>query len=398
MFNLNKMKHFKILSLILCLTAVSIFSYAKNQVVKLVTEYHVNPIGMDVEKPRFSWQILSDQQDVKQSAYEIRVFESALNKTKKGKQIWSSGKVSSDKSVNVEYTGPALQSMRRAFWQVRIWDNKIKATGWSELAYWEMGVLEASSWSASWITMKNEKQADGSLPAHYYRNEFSTSKKIASARAYVTSLGIYEMYINGQKVGDQLFTPGWTSYKNRIQYQTYDVTPMLGKENAIGAIVADGWYRGNIGFKGQKGYYGDKLALLVQLTITYTDGTSKTIETNENWKSSTGPILASDIYNGESYDARLEMEGWASPSFDGAGWENATVLNHSKDILVAPQGVPVRAVEEIKPIESITTPKGEMVFDLGQNMVGWIKLKVEGNKGDKITLKFAEVLDKEGNF
>lgn len=391
-----KQVKFFLVALFLCLA--SIFLQAKNQVTKLVCEYHVNPVGIDVEKPRFSWQILSDEQNVSQTAYEIRVFESSMDKTKKGKQIWNSGKVTSDKSINIEYPGPTLNSMQRVYWQVRVWDNNSKATGWSELAYWEMGILESSSWSASWITMKNEKQADGSLPAHYYRNEFSTGKKIASARAYVTSLGNYEMYINGKKVGDQLFTPGWTSYNNRIQYQTYDVTSMLGKENAIGAIVADGWYRGNIGFKGQHAYYGDKLALIVQLHITYADGTTETIETNENWKSSTGPILASDIYNGESYDARLEMKGWASPSFDEAGWEIVAVHKHSKDILIAPQGVPVRAVEEITAIKSITTPKGELVFDLGQNMVGWIKLKVNGNKGDGITMKFAEVLDKEGNF
>lgn len=390
------MRQFKSLSFILFFSAVSIFSIAKNQVVKLITEYHVNPIGIDVEKPRFSWQIVSDQKNTLQTAYEVRVFDS--NNAKKGKQIWTSDIVGSDQSVNIEYAGPSLKSMQRAYWQVRVWDKNNKATGWSELAFWEMGILESSSWSASWITMKNEKQAEGSLPAHYYRNEFSTGKKISSARAYVTSLGIYEMYINGEKVGDELFTPGWTSYNNRIQYQTYDVTSMVGKDNAIGAIVADGWYRGNIGFKGQKGYYGDKLALLVQLQITYTDGTSETIETSENWKSSTGPILASDIYNGEAYDARLEMEGWSNLSFDDSGWENAAVLNHSKDIIIAPQGVPVKAVEEIKPIESITTPKGEMVYDLGQNMVGWVKLKLKGKKGDKITLKFAEVLDKEGNF
>lgn len=392
------MKYLKFLSLILTMSAVSVFSMAKNQVVKLVCEYHENPIGIDVEKPRFSWQLASDQQNLLQTAYEIRVFEAAANNTKKGKQIWTSGKVNSDKSVNIEYGGPSLKSMQRAYWQVRIWDNNNKATGWSDLAFWEMGLLEPTAWSASWITMKNEVKKDGSLPAHYYRNEFSVEKKIASARAYVTSLGIYELYINGNKVGDQLFTPGWTSYKNRIQYQTYDVTSMIGKENAIGAIVADGWYRGNIGFRNQRAYFGDKLGLLVQVKIDYTDGTSALIASNDQWQVTTGPVLESDIYNGETYDARLEMGDWNKPGFNAGSWTSAVPLDHSKEILIAPQGVPVRAVEEIKPIKQITTPKGEMVFDLGQNMVGWIKLKVKGNKGDKVILKFAEVLDKEGNF
>jgi alpha-L-rhamnosidase len=392
------MKHIKLLTILL-LSTISLFLNAKTQVVKLVCEYHKNPIGIDVEKPRFSWQILCDQRNSMQRAYEIRVAESVKKLHKKSQLIWASGKVESDKSVNVEYGGPALKSGQRAYWQVRVWNNKGKVTKWSEPAFWEMGIMEPESWRASWITMKDEKKVEGSLPAHYYRYEFSTLKKIALARVYVTSLGIYQLYINNKKVGDELFTPGWTSYKNRIQYQTYDVTSKLGKKNAIGAIVGDGWYRGNIGFRGGRAYYGDKLALLVQLRINYTDGTSELIVTNKNWKAKTGPILKSDIYNGELYDARLEMAGWARAGFSSEGWEKVAVLDdHSKKILVAPQGVPVKAVEEIKPIKFITTPKGEMVFDFGQNMVGWVRLKVEGEKGDRIILKFAEVLDKEGNF
>lgn len=392
------MKNLKLFLIIVLFSTISTFSFAKNQVVKLVCEYHENPITIDVEKPRFSWQILSEEKNVLQTAYEIRVADSPKNMAKKSKQLWSTGKVESDKSVNIEYGGTALKSMQRAYWQVRIWDNNGKVSAWSAPAAWEMGILESGSWTASWIAMKYEKKGEGSLPAHYYRNEFTTGKKVSSARVYVTSLGLYELYLNGKKVGDELFTPGWTSYNNRIQYQTYDVTSMLGKENAIGAIVADGWYRGNIGFKGQKGYYGNQLALLVQLKINYSDGTSETICSNQNWKSSTGPILESDIYNGEFYDARLEMEGWAKTGFSDSGWENVTVLDHSKEIIVAPQGVPVRAVETIKPIKQITTPKKEMVFDLGQNMVGWVRIKLQGKKGDKVVFKFAEVLDKDGNF
>jgi alpha-L-rhamnosidase len=392
------MKQTKLFLIILLFNVMALFLNGKTDVVKPVCEYHKNPIGIDVKKPRLSWQIRSSKKNVLQMAYEIRVAGSVNNLNKKPQLIWASGKVESGKSVNVEYGGPVLKSMQRAYWQVRVWDNKGKVTRWSKPAIWEMGILEPESWSASWITLKDEKKAKHSLPAHYYRHEFSTQKKIASARVYVTSLGIYELYINNKKVGDELFTPGWTSYKNRIQYQTYDVTTMLGKKNAIGAIVGDGWYRGYIGFSGQRAYYGDKLGLLVQLKINYADGTSELIETNENWKATTGPILKSDIYNGELYDARLEMPGWANAGFSSKGWQKVAVLDHSKEILIAPQGVPVKAVEEIKPIESITTPKGEMVFDLGQNMVGWVRLKVEGEKGDRIVLKFAEVLDKEGNF
>ncbi len=391
---------FQTIVLVVIASTLSVSVFAKTEVTKLVTEYHVNPIGIDIEQPRLSWQLISDATNVLQIAYEIRVAETKSDLSKKGKQTWNSGRVETDKSVNIEYGGAALKPMQRYYWQVRVWDNKgSKASNWSEPAFWEMGVTSAELWTASWITMPNEKEYDGSSrPAQYYRNEFAVTKKIRSARIYATSLGLYELYLNGEKVGDQLFTPGWTSYNKRLQYQTYDVTQMLQKSNAIGAILGDGWYRGNIAFRGQHSYYGDKLALLLQLKIDYTDGTSETIVSNKNWKVSNGPILESDIYNGELYDARLEMTGWNVAGFNSNSWQNAAEINHPKDILVALQGVPVKAIEEIIPIKQLTTPKGEMVFDLGQNMVGWVRLKVKGEKGDTVRLKFAEVLDKEGNF
>jgi alpha-L-rhamnosidase len=365
---------------------------------ELVCEYHTNPVGIDVQKPRLSWKIFSDQKNVLQNAYEIRVADSPANLNRKNKQIWSSGKIDSNQSVNVVYKGPELEPMQRVYWQVRIWDNQNKATKWSEPAYWEMGLTQPGLWTASWITMENEKEMEGSKPSHFLRKEFSAPKKIESARIYVSALGLYELYLNGEKVGDDLFTPGWTSYKNRIQYQTYDVTSMLNSGNTLGVILGDGWYRGNIGFRNQNNYYGDKLALIAQLHITYSDGSTETIGTDESWKATTGPVIFSDIYNGETYDARLEMPGWATTGFDDSNWGTVAKLDHPKDILIAPQGVPVKAVEEISPIEILTTPKGETVFDMGQNMVGWVRLKVKGNRGDAVTLKFAEVLDKDGNF
>ena len=370
---------------------------AKQQVVNLVTEYHKNPIGIDVEKPRLSWQIVSDQNNVKQSAYEIRVANSVKALSKKSNQIWSSGKVNSNQSVNVEYGGLALKSMQRAYWQVRIWDNNGKASMWSEPAYWETGILNSNEWKASWIAM-DEAVSEESLPVQYFRNEFKCAKKIATARVYVTSLGLYQLFINGEKVGDQLFTPGFTSYKKRLQYQAYDVTQMLQANNAIGAMVGDGWYRGNLGWSGDRAVYGDQLALLVQLHVNYTDGTSELITTNKDWKVSYGAISESDIYNGEKYDARKELPGWANEGFNESKWQDVQILDHPKNILVASNGLPVKAIEEISPIEILTTPKGETVLDLGQNMVGFVRMKVKGKKGDKVTIKFAEVLDKEGNF
>ncbi|HKJ43845.1 MAG TPA: family 78 glycoside hydrolase catalytic domain, partial [Sunxiuqinia sp.] len=371
---------------------------ATTLVTKLACEYHSNPIGIDIAKPRLSWQILSDENNLEQTAYEIRVADTPENLVKRSSLIWSSGIVKSDQSVNVTYEGPQLISMQRVYWQVRIWDNKDKVTEWSAPAYWEMGLLEPDSWKASWISMKPEKKVNDKRPCQYFRKEVLLPKKVKSARLYVTSLGLYQVFINGQKVSNDLFTPGWTSYNKRLQYQTYDVSSILQQNTTIGAILGDGWYRGTIGFNDTQNYYGNRLALLLQLQVNYTDGTSEMVTSDGEWKATTGPILASSIYDGETYDARLEMPGWDQPDFDDSMWSLVEVIDHSTDILVASQGVPVKAMEEIKPVKLIKTPKGETVFDLGQNMVGWARLKVKGNKGDKVTLKFAEVLDKEGNF
>lgn len=372
--------------------------YSKNIVTALKCDYHVNPVGIDILQPRLSWQVVADENNFMQQAYEIRVAATRDDLSSGKKLVWNSEKVSSGESVNIPYGGPAAGAMQRMWWQVRVWDAKNKATAWSEPAYWEMGLLKPDDWKASWIRYPNEPDNLVSRPAQYFRKEFSTAKKVTGAKVYVTSLGLYELRINGKKVGSDLFTPGWTSYKKRIQYQTYDVTAMLQAKNSIGAIVGDGWYRGNIGFKGQRSYYGDKSALLAQLVITYSDGTKETVVTDSSWKVTTGPILESDIYNGETYDARLELTGWDKAGYNDAKWNEAIVYDYTKSKLIAPQGVPVQAIQEISPVKLFKTPKGETVFDLGQNMVGYVRLKVKGNKGDRVVLKFAEVLDKSGNF
>ena len=388
---------FRLLKLFIILLSVStmnVSAAAKLEVKNLICEYHTDPMGIDIQKPRLSWQMLSAENNVLQTAYEIKVTDQSA----KGSEVWNSGKVNSAQSVNVACEGPALKSMQRVYWQVRIWDNNNKASAWSAPAFWEMGILEPESWKASWISMDSEKEIKSSKPCQYLRKDFSTTKKIQSARVYVTSLGLYQLFLNGKKVSTDLFTPGWTSYKNRIQYQAYDVTSMVQSKNAMGAILGDGWYRGNIGWVSQNGYYGSKLALLAQLQINYTDGTTETIGSDQSWKASNGPIIESDIYNGETYDARKAMPGWAANGFDDSQWGKVAVIDHSKKILVAPQGAVVKAIEEMKPLKMFTTPKGETVFDMGQNMVGWVRLKMQGKKGEQVTLTFAEVLDKAGNF
>ena len=387
-----------IFSLLLLISAISVSAKSALEVKQLICEFKTNPLGIDITAPRLSWQLVSNENGVSQSAYEIRVAETP-GQLGAGKALWSTGKVASSQSVNVIYQGASLQSMQRVYWQVRVWDAKGKTSPWSEPAWWEMGLLKPSDWKATWITFGGEKDEKGSKPAQYYRKEFSASKMIKSAKVYVTSLGLYQLFLNGAKVSSDLFTPGWTSYNKRLQYQTYDVTSMVKGQNALGVVVSDGWYRGNIGFSKQSNYYGKKLALLLQLKLTYADGKTETITSDNTWKvNANGPIIESDIYNGEGYDANLELTGWDKSGYDMSKWSSVANIETNKALLIAPQGVPVTAVEELKPVKLITTPKGETVYDLGQNMVGWVRIKVSGNKGDQVTLKFAEVLDKAGNF
>jgi alpha-L-rhamnosidase len=354
-------------------------------------EYKVDPVGIDVAQPRLSWQLRSAARGAVQSAYQVQV-------TRDGKMHWDTGKVASDRSVHLPYGGPALESSRRYTWRVRVWDGDGKASAWSAPARFEMGLLAPGDWKARWIEAARDLGAKASQPAPMLRGTFTVQGKVKSARAYVTSLGLYELEINGKRVSDQLFTPGWTSYDHRLQYQTHDVGPHLrAGENAIGATLGDGWYRGFLAWGDRRALYGERLALICQLRIEYEGGRVETLGTDGTWKSATGPVRASDIYNGETYDARLERPGWTGPGYDDKDWEAVRLVEPPKATLVAPAGPPVRKIEEVRPVKVLRTPAGETVFDMGQNMVGHVRLRVRGEAGRTITLRHFEVLDKAGN-
>jgi len=282
---------------------------------------------------------------------------------------------------------------------VRVWDGAGRASAWSPAASWEMGLLQAADWKASWIEPGLPEDISKSGPSPMLRREFTLVNPVERARLYVTSRGLYEVELNGRRVGDAVLTPGWTSYGKRIQYQTYDVTAQLQKgKNAVGVALGNGWYRGNLAWSDKRNIYGERLAVLAQIVVTYRGGKQEVIGTDAAWKAATGPVLMSEIYHGETYDARLEKAGWSAPGYADAGWTNVKVADYPKDNLVAPAGPPVRRIEEIKPVKTLRTPGGDTVVDMGQNLVGWVRLKVQGPAGTTVKLRHAEVLDKAGNF
>lgn len=368
--------------------------FAQTHIGHLQTENKTHPIGVDATLPRFSWELTGDQRDLMQKAYEIIVFPAANHK----QPVWRSGKILSAASVWVPYGGSPLQSNTKYDWQVTVWDNQHADAVTSEMAGFQMGFLHASDWKAKWIT-PGYREDSILRPSPLFRKTFQSKKQILSATAYITAHGLYEAQINGHRISDAYFTPGWTAYQKRLQYQVYDVTSLLTKgNNAIGVTLGSGWYRGTIGFSNHNDVYGKDIALLFQMEITYTDGTKETVFSDESWKSSTGEIRYAEIYNGETDDARMAKTGWALPGYDDSNWSGVGIENAPMDVLVATYNELVKKKETFQPVRILTTPKGEKVIDFGQNLVGWVKIKVRGKAGDTIVVSHAEVLDKAGNF
>lgn len=387
--------------IILLLALMSLPLTTQNlHVQNLKCDFKTNPV-IDNLQPKFSWQLKvgADDKNILQTAYQIQVAESSEALTKGKKLLWNSEKVVSKQSLHVEYAGPQLSSRQKLYWRVKVWDNQNRESTWSEVQHWEMGLLNEADWQAQWISPSWEEGEKVLNPPAMFRKDFSLNKKIKKARLYITAHGIFEAYLNGQKVSDDLFAPGWTSYHKRLQYQTYDVTDLLNSgDNAAGIYLGDGWYRGNFGFGNNWNPYGTKTALLFQLEVEYTNGKKETIISDDSWQATTGPILMSSFYHGETYDARLEMPGWTTANFNSTNWQKVIIEDFPKNQLICPESEAVRRIQEIKPKSILQTPKGETVIDFGQNMVGWVKIKVQGGRGDTVKLRHAEVLDKAGNF
>ena len=346
-------------------------------------------VGTGCARPRLSWLIRTDEPGWRQSAYEL---EAA---TPTGTSLGSTGRVDSDQSVLVPWGFGPLTSRTRVLVRVRVWDHGDRVTDWSRWHAVEAGLLGASDWTASFITPDWDEDPARPQPCPLLRREFDVRPGLTSARLYVTALGVYEAQLNGAVVGDHVLAPGWTSYDYRLRYQTFDVTSLVREgRNALGAMLGDGWYRGRLGFAGgRRNLYGERIALLAQLALDYADGASEQVVTDRAWRAAQGPVRASDLYDGETYDARLERAGWSIAGHDDSTWRGVRLVERDPATLVAPTGPPVRRTETIAPVAITQSPSGRTLVDFGQNLVGRLRITVRGQAGRAIVLRHAEVLE-----
>jgi len=375
----------------------------------LKCEYCVNPLGLDTPQPRLSWLLDSGERGQRQTAYQVIAATTADLLSKGRGDLWDSGKVASGDSVQVAYGGQPLRPGQRVYWKVRAWDREGRPSGYSPAAWWEMGLLAPADWRGAWITRKraeplSETERFGDDPAPLFRKEFLIGKKISRARVYVSGLGYYELRLNGQRVGDQVLDPGWTTYSKRVLYSTYDVTDQLKRgQNALGVMLGNGWFNplplrlfGRINLRDQL-TVGDP-RVIAQLVVDFTDGTSQTIITDESWKVGAGPILRNSEYLGEVYDARKEQPGWDRPGFDDSGWRQSIRATEPLGPLQAQTAPPIRVTRTLKPVK-LTEPKpGVWIFDLGQNFAGWARLRVQGPAGTRVRLRYGELLYPDGTL
>ncbi len=361
-------------------------------VLPVTVEHHGVPLGIGERAPRLSWVTRTDLPDWRQAAYEIEIEPS-------DGQAWSSGRVESAESVLLPWGAPELVSRERRTARVRVWGDDIttgtaEPSAWSEDVVVEAGLLEPSDWTAALVQPVLPDDVDE--PVALLRSEFVLGKPVVRARLYATAHGVYEAELNGSVVGDQVLAPGWTSYSHRLRYQTFDVTDLLTEgANAIGVQLADGWYRGYLGFTGRKGIYGDRTGVLVQLEVEHPDGSRTVVVTDGGWRATTGgPLTRAGLYKGETVDFRRELPGWSHASFDDSAWGAVEPGTLDTGQLVAPTGPPVRRTQVLPALEITTAPSGATLVDFGQNLVGRIRFTLpDGPAGTEIIVRHAEVLE-----
>lgn len=385
----------------------------------LLCEYLRNPEGIDIKEPQLFWNSISQTNTQKQTAYQILVATSEANLAAGKADLWDSGKIVSDQSTQVKYAGKPLASDTKVYWKVKVWDKDGKGSEWSSVAFWSMGLLNPADWKAKWIGLDKAMGAEKPikfnpvLSARMMRKEAEIKKSVQTATLYVSAAGLYEFYINGTKVGDAVLTPALSQTEKRMFYNTYDVASLLKTgNNAFGSYLGAGRWTSLRPLQEATGEWvnntkNDTVAgviarypkLLAQINITYTDGSKETIATDETWKITTeGPITKNNEYDGEFYDATREMVGWNQAGFNDKSWINAELVATPTPILSAENKEPIKVMETLKPISVKEIKPGVFIYDMGQNMVGWAKLKVKGAKGTKVKMVFSELIKPDGSL
>jgi alpha-L-rhamnosidase len=425
--------------------AVPLALAARVKPVALRCEYRMNPLGIDEVRPRLSWRIGEGGQGsvfrvqeagdpgqtpdraynnslqptahslqsavpiprgIKQTAYQILVASNKERLERDEGDLWDSGKVESDQSLHIAYAGKPLTSRMQCFWKVRVWTpsllnpdpRTLTPSSWSAPAYWTMGLLEPGAWSAKWIGAPTDAMVE---PAPMFRKAFSVDRNIKSATLFISGLGYYEASLNGGKVGDHVLDPKFTRYDRRVLYVTHDVSPQVRRgDNVIGVMLGNGWYNYHTAnaWDFDSAPWRARPKLLLQLELEFTDGTRRTVVSDESWRYATGPIRFDGMLNGDVYDARLERAGWDAPGYDDSAWEAARVAEAPKGALSAQMTQPIRVTGVLKPVR-ITQPKpGVFLYDLGQNIAGTARLAVTGPAGAEVKLQYGELLHGDGTL
>lgn len=358
-------------------------------------EYAVNPLGVDVRNPRLFWVDGSKERGEYQTAYQILVSSSLRQLAGNRGDLWNSGKILSDGTIGIHYAGVKLKSAEEVFWKVRVWDRAGTPSSWSRPARWTMGILHAADWDAKWIA------APESCETLLIRRDFVVKPGLKRALAFVCGLGQYIMTLNGEKVGKDFLSPGWTDYRKTCLYNTRDITAMLHKgKNAVGLFLGNGMYNVQPGrytkFVGSLG----PLKAIGQILLEYSDGKKQIIGTNDSWRTAPGPITFSSIYGGEDFDARLFKPGWNEPGFDDSGWEAARIVNGPGGKLrgLSFSAPPIREYQIHRPVSVRKLPGGDMVYDLGQNTSHIIRITIVGSRGSSVKLFPAELVNPDGSI
>lgn len=368
------------------------------KIAKTTAEYQEYPLGI-TKTPRFSWVIESGERNILQEGYEIEIA-----KDEQFSDIVYRKRKEDHRSLHHKFPDFHMESLQKYFYRVRVWCQNGEASEFSHPASFVTAYLNRDEIRAEFITAEKKEDA-GNSKGTYVRKAFQVKKEISHAYVCATALGLYQLFINGNRVGPDEMTPGWTSYHKHLLYQMYDATEYLkNKEeaaNCIGAMLGAGWYKGKMGFLELRNNYGDRTAFFCQLHIFYKDGSSEIIATDESWQGADAPVIFSEIYDGEIYDARREIPGWCGGEAAGCEaenlWRPVGLVEYDRCVLKSQPGCRPAEMTRVPAKEILTTPEGDTVIDFGQNMAGWIHIKVKGDAGERACLNCFEVLDRNGN-